>query len=558
MEKNTARNGTGYKRLLKPLLMRIRKGLAVILFSRCFIAGYGEQNGNSIELRMDEGICFIDREYEIEVFIKNDSQYFKHTSDIPRLTLEYEDTAVQLIQSSVMPESDGLHIRCRCRFTEAGNHTLVPVLRWERQTVRLEPLSLTVHRLPLSEQTEFLWKLYDADGAPISDRNALEQGHPYLLLLTAAFYSADSTGNAAPVAAGASEEIPLPAELLRIDCSSPENAVLQPLTPKELPPTAKTIVSGAIARHSNETDSRIFSEALSDSAAPAIFTDEEYALAAFSWIPLQPGIQELPKAHLFFVSGEKAASSPAAYHINARTFDGMPEKEQPPEYSYEAFTEEAPQDTLSGGSSLTEEEEIETAKRIAELRRQELFRFFPFGIRRERKKLEAILNITHPLPVYSRIVRIAAIAATALLLGGAAVCRLGKKKRLMLLFIALAACCGSGATVLFRHVLQPQGVCITCSEDAAVRRIPDNSGSIVHRLNTGESVIIIRETTQWYYIKTTGGITGWVPQRSLMPYLRGSPGMSQKPAAFGTAPFPIISYRQIQSTMSPDLATIYP
>ena len=88
----------------------------------------------------------------------------------------------------------------------------------------------------------------------------------------------------------------------------------------------------------------------------------------------------------------------------------------------------------------------------------------------------------------------------------------------MLLCIIIALCSGTLAAVLFRLILRPQGVCIEDTGEIAVRRIPENTGSIIHRLSAGESVIIIRRAPQWYYIKTAGGVTGWVLPQSIVQY----------------------------------------
>jgi len=88
----------------------------------------------------------------------------------------------------------------------------------------------------------------------------------------------------------------------------------------------------------------------------------------------------------------------------------------------------------------------------------------------------------------------------------------------MLLCIIIALCSGSLTAVLFRLILRPQGVCIEDVGEIAVRRIPENTGSIIHRLSAGESVIIIRRAPQWYYIKTAGGVTGWIPLQLVTQY----------------------------------------
>ena len=73
MEKNTARIGTGDKRLLELLLCRLVARSATILFFFCAAAIlYGQQNDYAehfIELKIEGAELSIDREFEIEVIM---------------------------------------------------------------------------------------------------------------------------------------------------------------------------------------------------------------------------------------------------------------------------------------------------------------------------------------------------------------------------------------------------------------------------------------------------------------------------------------------------------
>ena len=159
---------------------------------------------------------------------------------------------------------------------------------------------------------------------------------------------------------------------------------------------------------------------------------------------------------------------------------------------------------------MAEQEKSAAAKQIAEYRKQEAATLFSPAIRRERRKLEAVLEIAHPLPLYPRLLGILTAVISGLLLIGAAVCGFRNKKRFMLLCIIIALCSGGLTAVLFRLILRPQGVYTGGNVDPAVRRIPETSSSSVYQLSAGESVIIIRKAPQWYYIKTADGVTGWV------------------------------------------------
>ena len=89
------------------------------------------------------------------------------------------------------------------------------------------------------------------------------------------------------------------------------------------------------------------------------------------------------------------------------------------------------------------------------------------------------------------------------------------KKGGMIPVLILAFCFTGTAVLLFSRTIQPQGVCIVSGNTASVRRIPEAAGSVVYQLTLGETVVIVRKTAIWYYVKTAGGITGWIPQNTL-------------------------------------------
>lgn len=537
MEKNTARIGTGNKRLLGLLVCRLVAKTATLFFFFCAAAIlYGQQNDYAehfIELKIDGTELSIDREFEIEVIIKREAPYLqKNNGDTPRFILEQNADTAELIQSSAIPERDGLHLRYRYRFNKTGRFRFEPELQWKRQTVELTSLDITVHRPRLSEHTPFVWTLYSVSGLPVADGAALEQGTEYILCLTAAFYSAGYTERyrhalqttsaqieAARLEASGSQEnrnstairdmhseLPLPAEIVRIECAPSESAALKPLTLTELPFDAAVLINSAA----------LSNIALSNTGSSGT-GDEHYVLAMFSLIPLRIGVQSLPQAQIFFTAGGKAFSAPAAYRIDRQEITEAADKSGADGFTAAAF-QALPPETQYNGSTMTEQEKSAAAKQIADYRKQEAAALFSPAIRRERRKLEAELEIAHPLPLYPRLLGILTAVISGLLLIGAAVCGFRNKKRFMLLCIIIALCSGGLTAVLFRLILRPQGVYTGGNVDPAVRRIPETSSSSVYQLSAGESVIIIRKAPQWYYIKTADGVTGWVSPQSIVQY----------------------------------------
>ena len=562
MEKNTARIGTGDKRLLGLLVCRLVAKTATIFFFFCAaVILYGQQNDYAehfIELKIDGTELSIDREFEIEVIIKREAPYLqKNNGDTPRFILEQNADTAELIQSSAIPERDGLHLRYRYRFNKTGRFRFEPELQWKRQTVELTSLDITVHRPRLSEHTPFVWTLYSVSGLPVADGAALEQGTEYILCLTAAFYSAGYTERyrhalqtasaqieAARLEASRSEagrskvfgsaglgsesaqaqdgrngaairdmhsELPLPTEIVRIECAPSESAALKPLTLTELPFDAAVLINSSdLSNTAGLPDTGISSAVIPVASIP--YEDsghEHYVLAMFSLIPLRIGVQSLPQAQIFFTASGKAFSAPAAYRIDRQAITEAVGKNGADGFTAAAF-QALPPETQYSGSTMTEQEKSAAAKQIADYRKQEAATLFSPAIRRERRKLEAVLEIAHPLPLYPRLLGILTAVISGLLLIGAAVCGFRNKKRFMLLCIIIALCSGGLTAVLFRLILRPQGVYTGGNVDPAVRRIPETSSSSVYQLSAGESVIIIRKAPQWYYIKTADGVTGWV------------------------------------------------
>ena len=538
MEKNTARIGTGDKRLLGLLVCRLVAKTATIFFFFCAaVILYGQQNDYAehfIELKIDGTELSIDREFEIEVIIKREAPYLqKNNGDTPRFILEQSTDTAELIQSSAIPERDGLHLRYRYRFNKTGRFRFEPELQWKRQTLELTPLDITVHRPRLSEHTPFVWTLYSSSGLPVADGTALEQGTEYILCLTAAFYSAGHTERyrhalqtasaqieAARLKSSGSQEnrnsaavrdihsgLPLPAEIVRIECAPSGSAALKPLSLAELPFDAAVLINSAALSNTALSNTGSFET-----------DDEYYVLAAFSLIPLRIGVQSLPQAQIFFAAGGKAFSAPATYRIDRQAITEAAAGAGGADGFTAAAFQALPPETQYGGSTMTEQEKSAAAKQIADYRKQEAAALFSPAIRRERRKLEAVLEIAHPLPLYPRLLGILTAIISGLLLIGAAVCGFRNKKRFMLLCIIIALCSGSLTAVLFRLILRPQGVYTGGNVDPAVRRIPETSSSSVYQLSAGESVIIIRKAPQWYYIKTADGVTGWVSPQSIVQY----------------------------------------
>lgn len=506
MGSTTARIRTCNKRLL--IMQNYVKLLITILF--CSITGllYAQQNLNSIALKISTNELSIGDELEVEVIINRNTLYTKKLNGIPHFILTPLSDTVQLTQSSIFPEGEELYLRYRYRFTTVGQFHYTPHLTWDRRIFNLEPLSITVHHARLSAHTPFLWKIYSFDGKLIPENTTLEQGTPYILCLTAAFYADNyqasytsalydaaaytSLREKRPQSTHKSPVLPLPVEILRISCESSEYAAIKSIALEEFP---------------------------FDSTALSYTGDEQYILALFSSIPLKTGVQPLPKATVYFAAGDKTFSVPRTCTVTKKSAASTHMVSQKDRFTAPAF-KEVPQKIEHDSTIISSKERSAIAQQIAEYRKQEAAALFAPSIQRERKTLEAALHITHPLPLYPRILAIIPAIGAVVLLLTALLCYvcLKARRRLLVVLVIGAACSGICSTVLFNRIIQRQGVCIAANGTCTVRRIPEELGSMVYELSTGDSVIILRKTPKWYYVKTSEGFTGWIIPNAISEY----------------------------------------
>lgn len=528
----TTRSRTGGKRLL--IIYYFIKITTIFLFFCMAALLYGQKSPSNIEVKITTNKLSIEQELEIEIIIKHDTSHLKAYRDTPRFTLGRNSDTVQLIQSSILPEHGGLHLRYHYCFNSTGYFQFFPKLIWQNRTQELTPLHITVHGPKISEHTPFLWQIYSLDGTQIPNNIALEQGAQYILCLTATFYSTDyeeryhalmqaaaefpstsslEKGSKKPDGQDINQRLPLPTEILRIECLPSENAALKPIELSELPFAATTLFTGKTL--SNQIQSINRTALSSTNATP-------YVLALFHYIPLKTGTQPLPVATIQLATGAKAVSSRESYLIEQKKMNS----EKFP-HTYERLTAPTFEESLPAADlqdePMNEQEKCAAAHQVAEYRRQEIAALFSPEIRQKRQALEAALRIAHPLPMYPRLFALILTVLSLLLFAGAVLCLvINKKWRMVLLFVA-ALCSAIGSASLFNRIILPQGVCVVSTGERAVRRIPEKLGSIVHELSTGESVMILRKTPKWYYIKTAEGITGWVHPQSIMLYCEGRP-----------------------------------
>ena len=445
-----------------------------IFMSLCIYAHTKQPAANRITFNANNDTFFITEELYIDITVSNSEK-------APYIfTLEEDAEYTELIKSDSTDAYGQIAMHYVYRFKKTGNPTFNPRVKLGKTENALPPFSITIHPAPLSEHTAFTWEISPVEQAQrITESQTLIQGEPYILFLTARFFSPQQH---APSDALHS----LPPELTRITCSCPENAVLEPYTPTE-------------------------------AAITAVLEPETSVLAAFHWIPLYTGTQLLPQAQILFANGRSTASAAMTKSIlPAEKHTAVPTE---PLITHPAFLKMANQDNPNASNAAQDETaQKKQALTIAQYRFKELHSLFPYAIRTERKKQEALLAIANPLPLYPPLFAIACVVSALLGAIAAVTFLIKRKKVLSTLFGTVSCLCGIGGIALRLHMTSPKGICIESPLKAAVHQIPDHSGRVIHQLLLGESVYVLQQTPQWYYIRTTAGVSGWVPQHILAIY----------------------------------------
>lgn len=449
--------------------------LFFILIPLCIYAHTKQPIANRITFNANNDTFFITEELHIDITVSNSEK-------APYIfTLEEHPEYTELIKSDSADAYGQISIHYVYRFKKTGTATFNPRMKLGKTEAALPPFSIMIYPAPLSERTAFTWEISPVEHAQrITESQTLIQGESYILLLTARFFSPQQD---APSDALRS----LPPELTRITCSCPENAVLEPYTPTE-------------------------------AVITAVVEPEDSVLAAFHWIPLYTGAQLLPQAQIIFANGRSTASVALTKSIlPAEKHTAVPVE---PVITHPAFLKAA-----DSGSSNTNPaaQQDETAQKkqayiIAQYRFKELHSLFPYAIRSERKKQEALLAIANPLPLYPPLFAIACAVGTLLGAIAAVLLLIKHKKALSILFFTVSGLCGIGGIALYLHITGPKGICVEPPLKAAVHQIPEHSGRVIHHLLLGESVHVLQQTPQWYYIRTTAGVSGWVPHHILAIY----------------------------------------
>ncbi|MGP1576646.1 MAG: SH3 domain-containing protein [Treponema sp.] len=498
MEKNAAQSSTCYQRLLAA-------GVWLLLVVLLPAVAYGSQP-QDISLSVDTDTVYRGQTITVTLTVSNIA---RKKRDRPQLQLQELNTSAELEQSSSRTFGTDLRIEHRYRMQKTGTYTVHPVVQWQKRSIMLDSFSIHVIPPPLSAHTHFEWFifqgnedktpmfLYDSAGTPTPEnvKQNVEQGMHYFLYITAVF--------SLPKAAEAVQNsvfLHNPPPITKIECGLPANALLSRLD---------------------------FSDP--DISLPTpVFEEGRFVLAAFEWIPLHTGEQPLPTGKIYF-SQENAhpalsSDSRTVSSVETRPVFCMVRQSplQPaaavvhPAHAAFINTEETVAKDMD--TALLTADEINAIHALAACRRKEIRSLYPFRVYAERRKLEQTLQIPNPLPVYPRGWWIMCICAAAVGIAGSIVSVFRKRWVAVVGFCTAVVCCSIAAAVFYKKNTTPQGVCIAAGWEVPIRRIPEAAGSSLYAVRAGESLRILRNTADWYYIKTADDRTGWIPQRNLLVY----------------------------------------
>ncbi len=489
---------------------------------------------DTIEITVKNAILSIDDELEIETVVYHSSDKNNGYFVPVRFMLEENDEYSECIKSTRNADEERTILNTVYTMKKTGTLTFSSAfvdIGIDKKII--PPFTVTVHAPPLSENTEFSWRISSLNGKTYLNEPPV-QGESYLLFLTADFFFPDELTDNDVTADKTVSDKPntdmqnaenfnhsktnpdrflqqLPPELRSIECPAPENAAVDPFHPDR----SFSYPNSALQHTGGQQHT---------SGQPQIDQTQEisepphHILAVFTWTPFFDGEQPLPEAKIQFASGKTVFTEPDVRIIQQKEKTTV-KKTATAEKKHPAFSKPKPVVQQRSGSENTAELTA-VARKIADYRAKELHAIFSAELRIERKKLEASLNLSEVQPLYPLILwRSAGVATLVCSLFLLIFLRL-KKMLLSIIFSGAVLGCGITAFNLYRDAVQPKGICIIGGEESALRHIPERTGSSIRQLAIGEGVAIETETPEWYFVKTQNGVSGWIPQTAVAVYTK--------------------------------------
>ncbi len=390
--------------------------------------------------------------------------------------------------------------------TEGGSVTLGPfAVHVGADTVTVPPVHITIAEQRSSGHTDLRWKV---------GQTTARAGDPFRIVLEASVY-------------GRAEAV---------YCDAPENAILETV-PLSSPDGNPDSVEGV-----TETDA-------GNGAGHSTDKGSWSAVAAWDWIPLKTGSQQLPVAVLEYTTpeGESRKAASPIFAITVSSGRGTETESGIPRSLKKAFTDLAdgadaagisdddgslavrdvplPVELASIPDKVTASSVRELwnggkyARAISALRRAEHERLFPGAYRQARMASERSLSLSVTQEVPPAAWKQISVIGVALLLAVALLFRLVSFRARSLLGFAYLSLALSLALAIFASTVYirdryPAGV----SERSALYHIPETSSTIVERLGEGTPVLVLKTAQDWLYIQTPTSLRGWLPSSRVSIY----------------------------------------
>jgi hypothetical protein len=450
--------------------------------------------------------------YEATVGDEVELRFTVYGVDPGDVTLEVSSAPAELVQSASRKERQRVEdpaatgngyesatvITQKWIATEGGSVTLGPfAVRVGADSVTVPPVHIAIAEQRSSGHTDLRWKV---------GQSTAREGDPLRIVLEASVYG----------------------EAEAVYCDAPENAILETVPLSSTDGNPDSVVGGT------ETD-----------AGKGPWS----AVAAWNWIPLKTGSQQLPVAVLEYTTpeGESRKAGSPVFAVTVSSGRGTETESGIPRSLKKAFTDLADGADAAGtqgddGTPAVRDVPLPAevasipdkalasavaelwnggkyARAISALRHAEHERLFPGSYRQARMASERSLSLSVSQDVPPAAWKQISVIGVALLLAVALLFRLVSLRARSFLGFAYLSLALSLALAIFASTVYirdryPAGV----SGRSALYHIPETSSTIVERLGEGTPVLVLKTAQDWLYIQTPTSLRGWIPSSRVSIY----------------------------------------
>ncbi len=238
-------------------------------------------------------------------------------------------------------------------------------------------------------------------------------------------------------------------------------------------------------------------------------------IVMFSWIPLKKGRQPLPEFNLILDINK---TQEYKVSLDALTLEVLSlektkiEKDSSKEHFQNTLIKELEEtQTLKQNT----EKEIEIAKQIKELRKQERNSFFYTDTKGRRMELERKLNLEDSFAVFHYKLFILNIIIAVIFLSYPIYKKIVKKKHFNF-YDVLSFCVG---ILILTYAIKANDLrkeYIVINEvQNKIYTSPDMNSTIIENASLGETIKIIHNSKDWIFVETSKNIKGWMQNKEV-------------------------------------------